>query len=105
MDRFENGSLIQKNSGNTDTLVIIVLVWIIFSRLFFFVLFQMDSEFLNSDLFINVNILFSIIWGCIPLLLALSIKDATKKGIFLVFALIYLLVTIYEQVQGLFIAY
>ncbi|WP_299214148.1 hypothetical protein [uncultured Dokdonia sp.] len=99
MNRFENRQMIQKTSQSNDSLVMFALIWIVFSKLFFFVLLKINVEFFESDLFRNINILFSIVWGFIPLLLALSIKDKTKQGFFLILAAIYIVITIYEQIQ------
>ena len=100
MNGFENGQMIQKTSQSSDNLVIFALVWIVFSRLFYFVLSKMSVDYFSSDLFIYSNAAFSIIWGIIPLLLALSVKDKRKQAFLFVLAAIYIVITVYDQIQS-----
>ncbi len=100
MDRFENGQMIQKASQGNDNLVIFVIIWIVFSRLFYFVLSKINIDYFSSDLFRYSNALFSIVWGVVPLLLALSVKDKNKQVFLFLLAAIYIVITVYEQMQN-----
>jgi uncharacterized membrane protein YhaH (DUF805 family) len=96
----ENALMIKDTPQGNDNLVIFVIIWIVFSRLFYFVLSKIDAEYFFSDLFKYSNALFSIIWGVIPLLLALSIKDKKKQVFLFVLAGIYIIMAAYDQIQG-----
>jgi hypothetical protein len=100
MNQFENGQPIQQAPQSSDNLVMFAIIWIVFSRVFYFVLSKMNVDYFSSDLFKYSNAIFSIIWGVIPLLLALSVKDKNKQVFLFLLAAVYIILTAYEQIQG-----
>ncbi|GGG31844.1 hypothetical protein GCM10011344_35960 [Dokdonia pacifica] len=74
----------------------IAIIWMVFSRLFYFILSKLNIDFFTSDLFRFANALFSIVWGIIPLLLVFSVKDKNKQIFLFILAGIYLLMTVVD---------
>lgn len=96
----EDGQIIPEVPQSNENLIMFVIIWMVFSRLFYFVLSKIDSEYFMSSLFKYSNALFSIIWGVIPLLLALSVKDKRKQVFLFVLAGVYILMAVYDQIQS-----
>jgi len=99
MNGFENGQMIQNTSFNRELLIIIAVIWIVFSRFFYMLIPLLDVDIFSSDLFKIVNALFSIIWGFIPLVLAFSVKDKMQQIFLFALAAVYLLMTAYDVFQ------
>lgn len=96
MNRFENGQMIQNASFNRDLLIMIAVIWIVFSRFFYMLIPIINIDIFSSDLFKLVNALFSIIWGFIPLILAFSVKERVKQVFLFALAAVYIVMTIFE---------
>lgn len=99
MNEFQNGQIIQKVSSNRDILIIIAVIWIVFSRFFYSVISFINVDIYTTDLFKYTNALFSIIWGFIPLLLAFSVKDRMKQVVLFALAAVYIVMTAYDVFQ------
>ncbi|WP_366520097.1 DUF805 domain-containing protein [uncultured Dokdonia sp.] len=87
-------------SSGSDNIILFIVVWLVFSRLFYFLIPLFNIDFYSTGIFKIVNIIFSIVWGAIPILLALSIKDKQKQVILFVLAGVYVIMTIIEIIQN-----
>lgn len=84
----------------SDNLILIVVIWLVFSRLFYFIIPIISYDYYTTDIYRVISIIFSIVWGAIPILLALSIKDKQKQVILFVLAGLYVIMTLVEIVQN-----
>ncbi|WP_299767754.1 DUF805 domain-containing protein [uncultured Dokdonia sp.] len=94
------GETTQEVATGSDHLILFVVIWLVFSRFFYFLIPIVDIDFYSTEVYRIISVLFSIIWGAIPVVLALSIKDKKKQTILFVLAGIYALMTIIEIVQN-----
>ncbi|NJM78978.1 MAG: hypothetical protein HC854_03920 [Flavobacterium sp.] len=86
----------EKSNSTSDTLLLIVVIWMFLSRLFWAIIPKLFIEYYTLPWFKVVSAFLSLIWACIPILIALSIKDKNKQLITFVIGGLYILHSIYE---------
>jgi uncharacterized membrane protein YhaH (DUF805 family) len=88
--------------NSRDTILLIVIFWMIFSRLFWSLIPKfMDNVFLEAW-FKLANTCVGIVWAFIPIILSLTIKNKSKRLLLIILGIIYLISTLYEIVKTLF---
>lgn len=88
----------QKN--NSDTLLVLVVAWMLLSRVFWFIIPKVFASYFESYWFPIVNGVLTLIWACIPFVIAFAIKDKNKQQLSFVCAGIYMLFNLYEIAQS-----
>lgn len=86
------------NESVGDTLILIAVIWMFLSRLFWTIIPKIDDNFISSEWFKPVGILLSIVWAFVPIGLAFAVKNKSKKIVLFVLGGIYLLYSLYETV-------
>jgi uncharacterized membrane protein YhaH (DUF805 family) len=81
-----------------DTLILIAVIWMIFSRLLWFVLAKFVVNLYSTEWFKIVNGINWMIWGFIPIILATAVKNKSKRMALFILGGIYLYFSIYEIV-------
>ncbi len=89
---------ISNESTNGDTIILLVVVWMFISRIFWFLIPKFFDQYFSQGWFEPVNALMTFIWGLIPIGLAFAIKDKSKQGVLFVLGGIYLLYSVFEIV-------
>lgn len=86
----------EKSNNTSDNLLLIAVVWMFLSSMFWAIIPKLVAEYYTLPWFKLVSTFSSLIWGCIPILIALSIRDKNKQLITFILAGIYLLFTLYD---------
>jgi len=73
-----------------DTVILLVVIWMFFSRLFWFLIPKFNDSYYSAEWFKPVNGLMSLIWGIIPIGLAFTVKDKSKRIVLFILGGIYL---------------
>ena len=84
---------------NIETLTILIIIWLIVNKFLFAILNSLSREFYATIVWSNVIApLTGLIWGLIPLGLAFTIKDKSKRTIMLILGGIYLFYCMYSEI-------
>jgi uncharacterized membrane protein YhaH (DUF805 family) len=78
-----------------DTVILLVVIWMFFSRLFWILI----PKFIDNEWFKPINGLMTLIWGIIPIGLAFTVKDKSKRIVLFILGGIYLAYQLYEAVM------
>jgi uncharacterized membrane protein YhaH (DUF805 family) len=90
------------DENSKDTILLVVIFWMIFSRLFWSLIPKfMDNVFLEGW-FKLANTCVGIVWAFIPIVLSLTIKNKSKRLLLIILGIIYLISTLFEIVKALF---
>lgn len=106
--KIENGQEIthinqaQTDINQGDTIILIVVGWMVLSRLFWVVLPMVSKEYYTSDWFTPVSTILNIIWSFVPLALAFSVKDKSKQVILFVLAGLYIIFSLGQMLYNFY---
>lgn len=89
----------EHSKNNSDIVLLLVVGWMLFSRLFWFIIPKVMPSYYDSYWFPMVNSVLTLLWICLPFAIAYTIKDKNKQVFALVFAGIYALFNLYEIAQ------
>ena len=92
----EDNVVIGKNS---DSIILIIVIWMLFTRLFWLLLPKIADDFFSADWYVGVSTFFNVIWSFVPLILAFTIRDKDKRTIVLIIGAIYILVNLYGVLE------
>lgn len=95
------GVLYHNESGIEDTIILIVVVWMILSRLFFVVAPKLTSRLYTSHWFDMVNTIIGLMWAFVPFGLAFAVKNRTKQMTLFILSGFYLFYSLYDVVFSL----
>jgi uncharacterized membrane protein YhaH (DUF805 family) len=84
------------DENSKDSILLVVIFWMIFSRLFWLFMPKIMNNFFLGGWFKVANILIGIIWAVIPIVLSLTIKNKSKRILPLILGIIYLVITFFE---------
>ncbi len=88
-----------QNDSITDTLILIIVIWMFASRFFWALIPKIYIDFYSTEWFILINGVFNFIWAFAPIGLAFAIKDKTKQMLLFILGGIYLLYGLFETVM------
>lgn len=94
-----NKTNVVTNSETVDLLILLVVIWMFFSRAFWSILPIIIDDFYSTATFEITNIFISLIWAIIPICLAFGVKNKSKQTILFVLGGIYLIYGLYEVVM------
>ena len=86
----------EQSKNNSDTLLVIVVIWMFLSRVFWAILPKVFTEYYTLPWFTIVRSISSLLWAFIPILIAFAIKDKNKQLVVLVIGALYLLYELFE---------
>ncbi len=90
----------QTNDNSTgETLVLIAVIWIFVSRLFWTLIPKLIYNYYSTEWFKSVNALMGLIWAVVPIGLAFAIKNKSKQIVIFILGGIYLLYGLYETIM------
>jgi len=92
---FENDS----NIG--DTIILLVVIWMVLSRLFFAVAPKLSGTLYTSHWFDMVNTIIGLMWTFVPFGLAFAVKNRTKQMTLFILGGVYLFYGLYDVVFSL----
>lgn len=95
------GIIFDNESGIEDTIILIVVVWMILSRLFFVVAPKLTSRLYTSHWFDMVNTIIGLMWAFVPFGLAFAVKHKTKQMTLFILSGFYLFYSLYDVVFSL----
>ncbi|WP_378186833.1 DUF805 domain-containing protein [Aquimarina sp. W85] len=99
----QEGEIISTNTNvradSTDTILLGVVIWLVVSALFWKFIMRFNMDFYSSNAYHLISSFSSIIWGCIPIVLAFVVKDKSKKIVMFVLGGIYILIELYGIVE------
>ena len=84
-----------------DTIILIVVIWMVLSRLFFAVAPKLAGTQYTSHWFDMVNTLIGLMWAFVPFGLAFAVKNRTKQLTLFILGGIYLFYNLYDVVFAL----
>ena len=86
----------EKSNNTSDNLLLIVVIWMFLSRIFWAIIPKLFSDFYSLTWFKIANSLSTLVWASIPFLIAFIIKEKNKQLVVFIIASFYLLYSIYE---------
>ena len=86
----------EQSKNNSDTLLVIVVIWMFLSRVFWGIIPKVFAEYYSLPWFTVVSGISSLIWAFIPILIAFTIKDKNKQLVVLIIGALYLLYDLFE---------
>jgi uncharacterized membrane protein YhaH (DUF805 family) len=95
------GNEIASVESSGETIILLVVIWLLVSRLFYLLMNMFVDKYYSEEWFKPVNLLMSLIWGIIPIGLALTVKDKSKRVVLFILGSIYLAITLYDIVMQL----
>ena len=84
-----------------DTIIIIVVGWMLLGRLFYMLTLKYIPDFLATTTFAISHRLIALIWAFIPITLAFAVRDKAKQFILFIVGGIYLLYGLYSLIMQL----
>jgi uncharacterized membrane protein YhaH (DUF805 family) len=98
----ETGMLVNENDSSTeDTVILIVVIWMVFSRLFWAIAPKLADNQYTPQWFETINTLTGLIWAFVPFGLAFAVKGKTKQLALFVLGGVYLFYSLYDVVFSL----
>jgi hypothetical protein len=94
-----NQSDVTTSNETVDLLILLVVIWMFFSRAFWTILPKVIDDFYSTALFEITNKFMSLIWAVIPISLAFVVKNKSKQITLFVLGGIYLIYGLYEVVM------
>lgn len=94
-----NQTNVATSSETDDLLILLVVIWMFFSRAFWSILPKITDDFYSTATFEITNKFMILIWAVIPLSLAFAVKNKSKKITLFVLGSIYLIYGLYEVVM------
>ena len=94
-----SGNEIVSVESSGDTVILLVVIWMFFSRLFWTLIPELSNSYYSEEWFKPINGLMTLIWGIIPIGLAFTVKDNSKKIVLFILGGIYLAYQLYEVVK------
>jgi uncharacterized membrane protein YhaH (DUF805 family) len=94
-----SGNEIVSVESSGDTVILLVVIWMFFSRLFWTLIPELSNSYYSEEWFKPINGLMTLIWGIIPIGLAFTVKDNFKKIVLFILGGIYLAYQLYEVVK------
>lgn len=91
-----SGDEIVSVESSSDTIILLVVSWMLFSRIFWALIPVFDDRYYDTDWFIPVNALMTLIWGFIPIGLAFTAKDKSKRLVLFILGGLCLASQLYE---------
>jgi len=86
---------------SSDTIIILIMVWWIISRLLYLLVSVVDRYFMDTIHYLAyLNLFIGIVGAAVPVLLAFLIKDKTKRIVFLVIGAIMSITSIVQGVMS-----
>ncbi len=82
--------------GNGDTLLIICLVWMLFSTVFWSLITNLFQDAFSMSWFQSFSTISQFIWAVVPILLALAIRDQSKKRIAFVICGVCIIIELFK---------
>jgi hypothetical protein len=92
----------QNDTSTEDTVILIVIVWMVFSRLFWAIAPKLTDNQYTPQWFETVNTLTGLIWAFVPFGLAFAVKSKSKQLILFILGGGYLFYSLYDVVFSLF---
>jgi uncharacterized membrane protein YhaH (DUF805 family) len=102
VDNMVNNTQLSSNandSSTSDTLILIAVIWIFVSRIFWAVVPALLGNVYSSEWFKSVNAVMGLIWAVIPIGLAFAVKNKSKQIVLFILGGIYLLYGLYEIIK------
>lgn len=96
-DVYDEGT--ESSETSNDLILLLVVIWMLFSRIFWAIMSKHFDNFFTLGWFKPVNVLFNFIWGIIPIGLAFIVKDKTKRIVLFILGGIYLAFQFYDSVM------
>ena len=90
------------NQSTRDTAILIVVIWMLFSFLFWSLMPKFIDDYYLKGWFKPLQVILSLVWTLVPITLACIVKKKNKKIILFILGGAYLLYTIYDIVSRLF---
>ncbi len=84
------------DENSRDSIQLAVIFWMIFSRLFWSLMPKFIDNVFTEGWFILANTLIGIVWAFIPIILSLTIKNKSKRLIFIIIGCMYLLYSLFD---------
>ncbi|MDN5205455.1 DUF805 domain-containing protein [Fulvivirgaceae bacterium BMA10] len=84
--------------SNSDALILIVVIWMFFSRTFWFLGPKLSNDFFSTPGFEAFSKFSGLIWAFIPLALAFSVKDKSKRIALFILGGLYMIEGLYETI-------
>lgn len=94
-----SGNEIVSVESSGDTVILLVVIWMFFSRLFWTLIPELSNSYYSEEWFKPIDGLMTLIWGIIPIGLAFTVKDNSKKIVLFILGGIYLAYQLYEVVK------
>ena len=94
-----NQSDVTTSNETVDLLILLVVIWMFFSKAFWTLLPKVIDDFYSTALFEITNKFMSLIWAVIPISLAFVVKNKSKQITLFVLGVIYLIYGLYEVVM------
>jgi uncharacterized membrane protein YhaH (DUF805 family) len=85
--------------SSSDTVILLVVIWMFFTRLFWLLIQTFVDGYYSEEWFKPVNALMTLIWGIIPIGLAFTVKDKSKRIVLFILGGIYLAYQLYDIVM------
>ena len=82
-----------------DTLILLVVIWMFFSRTFWTFIPKIINDFYATSTYEVINVFMNLIWVVIPISLAFAVKNKSKQTVLFVLGGIYLIYGLYETVM------
>ena len=85
-----------------DTIILIVVVWMVFSRLFWAIAPKLTSGQFTPQWFETVNTVIGIMWAFVPFGLSFAVKSKSKQVALFILGGVYLFYSLFDVVFDLF---
>jgi uncharacterized membrane protein YhaH (DUF805 family) len=85
--------------SSSDTIILLVVIWMCFTRLFWVLIQTFVGSYYSEEWFKPVNALMTLIWGIIPIGLAFTVKDKSKRIVLFILGGIYLAYQLFDIVM------
>ena len=95
------GPIFENDSNIGDIIILIVVIWMVLSRLFFAVAPKLSGNLYTSHWFDMVNTIIGLMWTFVPFGLAFAVKNKTKQMTLFVLGGIYLFYGLFDVVFSL----
>lgn len=94
-------AMYENDTTTEDTIILIVVIWMVLSRLFFAVAPKLAGEQYTSHWFDMVNTVIGLMWAFVPFGLAFAVRNKTKQLTLFILGGVYLFYSLYDVVFAL----
>lgn len=102
VDNIMNNTQLSSNANDSstgDTLVLIAVIWMFVSSLFWTIIPKFIDNYYSTEWFKSINAVMGLIWAVVPIGLAFAVKNKSKQIVLFILGGIYLLYGLYKIIM------